>query len=94
MGMLFLLYEIRGSVVQFPFQIMIDHRADGRIRPDVFSRFDHINDGVNRQDKSHDANGGAGAAHEGEREEEAAHRDAGVSDGRQDGNDDPGNERR
>lgn len=82
----------KGSVVQFPLQIMIDHRADGSVGPDVFRCFYHVDNRVNRQDDAHDADWRAGATHEGERQEIAAHGDAGVSDGREDGDDDPGDE--
>ena len=70
---------------------MVGHGADGRIGPDVFSGFNHVDDGVDRQDDTHDADGGTDAGHERQGQEVAAHGDAGITDGSQDGDEEPGN---
>ena len=31
------------------FKVMIDHRSDGTIRPNIQRRFNHVNDGVERK---------------------------------------------
>lgn len=41
---------IATRIVQFTLKIMINHRAYGCIGPNVFSGFNHIDNGINRQD--------------------------------------------
>ena len=62
------------------------HTADAGVGPDVFTGFNHIDDGVDGEDDSHDADGGADTAHERQGKEVAAHGYTGVSDGSKDRN--------
>lgn len=70
---------------------MVGHGTDGRVGPDVFSSFNHVDDCVDRQDDTHDADRCTDAGHERQGQEIAAHGDAGVTDGCQDGYEEPGN---
>ena len=70
---------------------MVGHGTDSRVGPDVFGCFDHVDDGVDRQDDTHDADRRTDAGHERQSQEVAAHGDAGVADGSQDGDEEPGN---
>lgn len=70
---------------------MVGHCANAGVGPNVFCGLNHIDDGVNRQDDTHDADGGTDAGHERQGQEVAAHGDAGITDGSQDGDEEPGN---
>lgn len=39
----------------FTFEVMVGHCANAGVGPNVFCGFNHIDDGVNRQDDTHDA---------------------------------------
>ena len=82
-----------GVGVESVCQVMVSHGADSCIRPNVFCRFDHIDDGVNRQDNAHDADRSSDTGHEGQGQEVASHRNTGVADGCQNGDEEPGNHR-
>lgn len=71
-------------------QIVVGHSTDGRVGPNVFCCFDHVDDGVDRQDNPHNANGRTDGGHEGQGEEVAAHGDTGIADGSEDGYEKPG----
>ena len=75
----------------FTFEVMVGHCANAGVGPNVFCGFNHIDDGVNRQDDTHDADGGTDAGHERQGQEVAAHGDTGITDGSQDGDEEPGN---
>ena len=75
----------------FIFQVILGHTADAGVGPDVFTGFNHIDDGVDGEDDSHDADGGADTAHERQGKEVAAHGYTGVSDGSKDRNEEPDN---
>ena len=64
---------------------MVGHCADRGVRPDIFGRLNHVNNRVDRQDDTHEAERCAEGTHERESQEVAAHGDAGVADGSQDG---------
>lgn len=68
---------------------MVSHRADRGVRPDVFRRFHHVDDGVDREDDAHEAHRRADAGHEGKGEEVAAHGDAGIADSGEHGDEEP-----
>ena len=67
----------------FTFEVMVGHCANAGVGPNVFCGFNHIDDGVNRQDDTHDADRSADAAHQRQGEEVAAHRYACVTNSSQ-----------
>lgn len=71
-------------------EVVLGHAADARVGPHVFGGLNHVDDRVDRQNDAHEADGGADAAHQGQGQKVAAHGDAGVADGRQDGHEEPG----
>lgn len=74
-------------------QVMVGHRAYRCVRPDIFGRFNHINDGVNRQDDAHETDGSADGTHQRQRQKVAAHGDTGIADSGEHCDEEPGNHR-
>lgn len=75
-------------------QIVIGHSAYGRVGPNVFCRFNHIDDRIDRQDNTHDADGSTDGRHERKRQEVAAHGHASIANGGEDGDEEPNDHRR
>ena len=73
------------------FHVLVHHCADAGVGPDVLGSLYHVDDGIDGQDDSHDADRGVDTRHEGEREEIAAHRYAGIAYGGKDGDEEPEN---
>ena len=71
---------LAAGIFDLALQVMVGHRADGGVGPDVLSRLDHVDDRVDRQDDTHEAERCAEGAHEREGQEVAAHRDTGIAD--------------
>ena len=67
----------------------INHRTDAAVGPDVDGGLDHIDDGVDGEDESHQRYGGSDTGHEREGEEIATHRDTGIAYCRDDGDERP-----
>ena len=64
----------------FGLELLINHSVDAGIGPDIDARFDHIDNRVDRQDDSQNSNRSADTGHQGESQEETAHRHPGVTD--------------
>ena len=69
--------------------ILVGHRADAGVGPDVFGGFYHVDDGIDREDDAHNADWGASASCKGEGKEIAAHWYSGIAYGREDGEEYP-----
>lgn len=78
------------GIVELALQVVVGHGAYRGVGPDVFCGLDHVDDGVDRQDDAHEAHRSADGGHEGEGQEIAAHRDACIAYGSEDGDEEPG----
>ena len=78
----------------FTFEVMVGHCANAGVGPNVFCGFNHIDDGVNRQDDSHHCHGSPHAGHKREGQEIATHRHSGIPYGRDHGDQHPHRHRR
>ena len=68
-------------------QIFVDHGSYTRVRPHVFGSFQHVDDGVDRKDDSHNTHWSVDARHERKGEKETPHRNAGIAHSRKNGDD-------
>ena len=68
---------------------MVRHGGDAGVARNVHRGFDHVDDGVDREDHTHQVNRDVEGRHEGEGEEVAAHRNTGVADSGDHGDDHP-----
>ncbi len=73
--------------------LFVDDCADAGVRPYVFRGFDHVDNGVNRQDYAKDFDWRPDAGHKREGKKIASHGDSGIADGGDDGNEEPENKR-
>ena len=68
---------------------MVCHRTNAGVGPYIFGCFHHIYNSINRSDDTKDGDRGTDARHQRERQEEAAHGDASIADGGNDGYQNP-----
>ena len=58
---------------------MVGHGCHAGVRPNIFCRLDHVDDGIDRKDETHDGDRRSYSRHQREGEEEAAHGHSGIA---------------
>ena len=70
-------------------EVFVCHGCHTGIRPYVLGSLHHVDDGIDRQDDAHDADGSPLTGHQRKSEEIAAHRHTCIADGRNHSDDKP-----